>query len=121
MIIKPCPHFKDEKSFTTWYLKQIKDQWWFAHKISDMDTRLKPFDAFYILNGIATFVEFKMWDEKKKCDVYAKLRPNQIYWLRHTAAAWWNAKVIYYNRIYDIYVVMNFEVDTTSLIRAKIL
>jgi hypothetical protein len=73
-----CKYFKDEKSFTTWFGSEIKLRGGFWHKISDMDSRLKPFDAIAVEDGSTYLIEVKMGDEKKTTDVYKKLRPNQI-------------------------------------------
>lgn len=121
MIIKSCPHFKNEKEFTHRYGGNIRDNWWFWHKISDVDSRLKPFDAVTCVNGKSTYIEIKVGNEKESCNVYNKLRPNQIFWLRLVAKNWGEALVIYYNKIHDIYVTMKFEPETTNLMRKKIL
>ena len=120
MNVKNCPHFANERLFTTWYGWEVRDRGGFRHKISDLDIRLKPFDGFTVENGKIGFIEFKVGSEKSGCDVYKKLRPNQIFGLRLIAQNWGDAYVIYYNKLYDIYVTMKFEEDTKFLIRKKI-
>ena len=36
--------FTLEKTFTTAYLKAIRDKWWFAYKLSDWSLGQKPFE-----------------------------------------------------------------------------
>ena len=112
-----CPYFRDEKSFTTRFGKQINDSGGFFYKISDMDTRLKPFDAFAVVDGGSKYIEFKVGDERKSCDLFKKLRPNQKAWLRDMATAWWFAYVVYYNRRYKEYYWFQFFSDTQQIPR----
>ena len=117
MIWIRCPHFIDEKSFTTYYLKSIKNCGGFAYKISDMDCNLKRFDAFSIIDWDSSYMEIKVWFEKNRCDLFNKLRPNQKAWLRLVAQNWWNAEVIYYNKRYNEYYHFDFLEDTQKIIR----
>ena len=111
-----CKTFKNEKEFTAWFGREVKSEWCFRHKLSDMDNGLKPFDAMLVGGGESFFIEFKMGDEKNSVDVYKKLRPNQIAWLRKVAENWWYAKVIYFNRFHSKYFIMDFLPLTKELI-----
>jgi penicillin-binding protein-related factor A (putative recombinase) len=57
-----------------------------------------------------------MGDEKKTTDVYKKLRPNQISWLRRVAEAGGNAMVLYYSREYQKYYFRRFHPTTKEIV-----
>lgn len=65
--------FKNEREFTTWFGSEVKKRGWFFHKISDIDFRLKPFDAILWYDGILAWIEFK-YTKSAKCYVYRMLR-----------------------------------------------
>jgi len=111
-----CPKFKDEASFTTWYGRQIKDIGGFWFKIPDDSMWAKPYDAVACFWGVTYNIEIKVGDEKKKVDVYKKLRPQQAYSLRCVAQNWGAALVLYYSKVYNKFWEITFHEDTKELI-----
>lgn len=107
----PTKWFKNEAEFTTWFWKQIKDKWWFFWKLSDMDIRLKPFDAFMQWDWLNCAIEFKKWNNKNKVNVYKLLETNQIIWLEKYQANWWNALIIYYSIFHNKYYIYDYIKD----------
>ena len=104
----PKTPFKNEAKFTAWFGKQIKDQWWFWHKISDASYEQKPFDWIATIDWITHCIEIKIWSEKSKTDIFKKLRPNQKFWLRRVKENGWSALVVYYNKLHNKYWVLEF-------------
>lgn len=106
--IQTSKHFADEKTFSSRFWRQIHSNWWFRHKISDMSIDAKPCDAVIWLGWYTCLCEIKVWNNKKKVDVYNLLRPNQKFWLRKRKENWWNSIVVYYSKIHHKYWVLNF-------------
>lgn len=117
MLQFPLPNkiFRNEAEFTSWFGRQIKDKWWFWHKISDMSIELKPFDAILALDWYIAAVEIKVSDHKQKVNVTKMLRDNQRSWLSKYKKNWWNALVIYYNKICNKYFIREYT-DTEDII-----
>lgn len=101
--------FISEKEFTTWFWNQIDKKWWLWHKISDQSSDLKPCDWIVAINWLCWLVEIKVWNEKKKINVFKKLRPNQAFGLRKYKQNWWTSIVVYYSKLHHKYWVMEFE------------
>lgn len=59
LYFKLKKQFKLEKDFTTAFLKEFKDQWWWAYKISDLRRTIKPFDCIMINWEWVFFCEIK--------------------------------------------------------------
>lgn len=110
MLQFPLPNkiFRNEAEFTIWFGRQIKEKWWFRHKISDMSIELKPFDAILALDWYVAAVEIKVSDHKHKINVSKMLRDNQRSWLSKYKKNWWNALVIYYNKIVNKYFIREY-------------
>lgn len=107
----PNKPFKNEAEFTTWFGRQIKEHWWFRHKISDMSIELKPFDWILAVDWYIAAVEIKVSDHKHKVNVYKMLRDNQKTWLAKYKKNWWNSLVIYYNKIINQYFIREYNPD----------
>lgn len=110
-FIPPNKPFKNEAEFTTWFWRQIKEHWWFRHKISDMSIELKPFDWILAIDWYVAAVEIKVSDHKHKVDVYKMLRDNQKTWLAKYKKNWWNSLVIYYNKVINQYFIREYNPD----------
>lgn len=68
---------KNEAEFTSRFGGEIKKRAWFFHKISDIDRRLKPFDAMFALGGLVWAIEFKCI-AGKSCYPYRLLRWSSV-------------------------------------------
>ena len=65
-----------ESKFTTAYLKEFKDDWWWCHKISDLAGNMKPFDWFGVNKWWLIFCDAKVIEN----DMFkiSSLRNNQL-------------------------------------------
>ena len=111
-----CPEkgFKNEAEFTTWYGKQVKERWWFFHKISDYSLWFKPFDAICALNWKVSAIEFKFikwWS----CIPFNLLRGSnpkkpgtQVQSLGDFERNGWNSIIIVYSQKSNRYITMKF-------------
>ena len=108
-------HFKDEKTFTWWFWKEIKDRDGFWFKIPDDSRGEKPYDAIACLNGQTYHIELKSGKNSTKVDVFTMLRPVQKRSLRKVAECGQNAIVVYYSITHHKYFVIPFEVDTQKI------
>jgi len=115
----PEKSFKNEKEFTSWFWKAVHDKWGMWHKISDMSADMKPWDAIIWLWGVCWILEIKHGREKKRVDVYKKLRPNQKFWLNRYQKNGGTAIVIYYNEFHHRYWVCNYSEDMDLLFVSK--
>ena len=112
--------FKDEKTFTTWFWKQIKTRFWHWHKLSDMDIRMKPYDAIFVYKWISAFLEIKVWSEKSKTDIIKKLRPNQKQGLTKVYNNWWLALILYYSKLYWTYQIIKYKGEDSIILNTKL-
>ena len=85
-----------------------------------MDIRLKPYDAVMAYQSELVAVELKMWDHKKKTDVIKQLRPNQVQWLSEVVDWWWHSVIIYYNRYYNKYWVLQYKKQKELIVHTHI-
>lgn len=111
-----CPEkgFKNESEFTTWYGKQIKERWWFFHKISDYSLWFKPFDAICALNWKVSAIEFKFikwWS----CIPFNLLRGSnpkkpgtQVQSLECFERNGWISEIIVYSQKSNRYITLNY-------------
>lgn len=109
LIFELDKSFDSEAKFTSWFWKKIHFAWGMRHKISDWSIDNKPCDSILALNWVYWLCEIKVWNEKKKVDVFKKLRPNQAFGLRRWQQNWWLSMVVYYSKLYNKYRVMEFE------------
>lgn len=111
-----CPDkwFKNEAEFTTRFWKQIKDRWWFFHKISDYSLWFKPFDAICALDWEVMAIEFKhiKW---ASCVPFELLRGSspkkpwtQVQSLDSFERNGWNSTIIVYSQKNNKYIVLDF-------------
>ena len=116
MQIFNCPDkgFKNEAEFTTWFGKQVKERWWFFHKISDYSLWFKPFDAICALNWEACAIEFKHI-KGTSCTPFNLLRGSsakkpwtQVMALGDYERNGWNSLIIVYSQKSNRYVSMKF-------------
>lgn len=103
MPIKP---FRLEKEFTTFFAKQLKEKWFFWHKISDLDIRAKPVDSIIRTHLESYFCEIKVI--KKDEFSFDQFQPNQIKALEEISKLWWKAIVVIYSVEYNSYIVEDF-------------
>ena len=98
---------KNERDFNSWYLKQLRGDWYWAYKISDAEAlSLKPFDSFVVHpNWRAIAIEFKMINCYKS-NIRSSLRPHQRAHLREFN---WDSYVIVFNRKMWDYRIYRFE------------
>ena len=68
--------YNKESTFTSAFLKEMKNQWWWWFKISDLARTMKPFDTFFINKDWVYFCEVKMIDDDT-FDIM-QLRTNQF-------------------------------------------
>ena len=89
--------YKNEKSFVTAYLKDMKDSWQWVYKLPDIGYVLKPFDAISVELWVPFAMEFKYWDVNTYKKAYNMLRPNQIWWLKRFQEAGWKSFIIWWD------------------------
>ena len=116
MLTFNCPEkgFKNEAEFTTRYGKQVKDRWWFFHKISDYSLWFKPFDAICALNWKVSAIEFKFikwWS----CIPFNLLRGSnpkkpgtQVQSLECFERNGWISEIIVYSQKSNRYITLNY-------------
>jgi len=91
--------YSSEAKFQTALLKHLKEQnsWWY--KLPDTGFSLKPFDMFYLEDGVPFWMELKLFKKaelKTYEQIYKELRPNQIWWLYNFQQAWGQALLVGY-------------------------
>lgn len=112
---QPEYSLKNEARFTTWFGKQCKNRWYFFFKISDADKRIKPFDAFGMIDGTPVAIEFKV-NDNNSCFPYRMLKGSS------SSNPWWQVKglfdyqknswyslIIVYNRKKNKYIIVNLK------------
>lgn len=111
-----CPDkgFKNEAEFTTRFGKQIKENSWFFHKISDYSLWFKPFDAICALWWEVSAIEFK-FIKGASCTPYELLRGStpkkpwtQVQSLECYERNGWNSSIIVYSQKSNRYITLNF-------------
>lgn len=111
-----CPDkgFKNEAEFTTRFWKQVKERWWFFHKISDYSLGFKPFDAICALDGEVQAIEFKHI-KGGSCTPFKLLRGScpekpwtQVQSLGEYERNGWNSIIIVYSQKSNRYITMKF-------------
>jgi len=107
----PDKAFESEAKFTSRFWKQIINNKWFRHKISDQSSWNKPCDSIVWLFWKTFLLEIKVWKNKTKVDVFNMLRPNQKFFLQRRQDNWWTSIVIYYSKYHNEYTVMNYSND----------
>lgn len=119
----PDNRFLNEKTFTTWFHKEIKIRGWFAFKISDMDIREKPSDSIFAYKWMSGLIEFKFTKHSSTVP-FSHLRwssPSkpwgQVLWLKlfaaNTVKRYWKSLVCIYSQkehCYRIFDIRNEEV-----------
>jgi len=105
---------KNEASFTTWFGGKIKSAWGFFWKISDIDTRVKPFDWFMAYKWHVCALEFKSipW---MSCHPFQLLRWSspknpwgQVKWLADFFANGWISLIIVYSKKCNRFKIIDF-------------
>lgn len=104
-----CPEkwFKFEKEFTTWWLKELNNKWFWKKKWSDMSQDRKPYDC-----NIATpiwdyYCEIKVIEKDKFS--FDKFEPNQIKALEDLTKLWRKAIVVIYSKQMNSYLVFLYK------------
>lgn len=118
MFQLPNTNFKKwdvEKEFTWWFWKCIKSKWWHRWKISDMDTRKKPYDWLLVYDGISAQVEIKQSSNTNNVNLLKLLLPHQIVWLTEVQKNDWKAIVIFYSPVYHKYRIKEFSTDEEKM------
>lgn len=64
-----------EAKFTSWFLKNFRDEWGWAYKLPDIWRTIKPFDFFWINKDWVHFCEVKVIE--KWVFKFSQLRDNQ--------------------------------------------
>lgn len=107
--------FKNEKDFTSWFLRHVRDRGGFAFKISDYDIWLKPCDAIIARQGVWCLVEFK-YIKHGSCYPFRLLRGSspknpwyQVKWLETRAKNGWISLVIVYSEKKHCFKVLDFK------------
>lgn len=112
---KPFTWKKVEAQFTTRLFKKIKDNWWHAWKLSDMDIRKKPYDWLIVYGWLDAKVEVKQSSNKKSVDLFKMLLPNQVVWLSRVQENLGLSLVIYYNNFHHKYWIIEFSKETKKM------
>lgn len=107
--------FKNEKDFTSWFLRFIRDHDGFAFKISDFDIWLKPCDAIIAREGSSCLAEIK-YTKHWSCYPYRMLRGSspkkpgmQVKWLDTRTKNGWISLVIVYSAKKGCFKVLDFK------------
>ena len=106
--------FKNEAAFTGWFGKQINNNLWFFHKISDFSLWFKPFDSIFAYKWLVGCIEFK-YTKQASCSPFAMLswsspkKPwTQVKSLQDYAINGWNSIVIVYSAKKHNYKILDF-------------
>ena len=81
---------------------------------------MKPYDAIFALDGTLWVIEIKVWKEKNKTDLFKKLRPNQVQWLKKVRDNWGLALVLYYNKFHNKYFIRKYTGQTEIIINIQV-
>ena len=103
----PASWFTLEKDFTTWYLWELSNRWFWKKKWSDASQDSKPYDCNIVTPFWSYHCEIKMI--KKDEFSFSQFQPNQIKALEHISKLWWNAIVIIYSIQINKYLVYKYE------------
>ena len=105
----PCPKswFKLESEFTTWWLWELKELWFWKKKWSDASWDFKPYDCniatklwdYYCEIKVVEDDEFHMW----------MLRPNQKKALEALTKLWRSTIVVIYSIKFNSYLVISYK------------
>lgn len=113
--------YKLESSFTTAWLKTLKDKWFYVDKISDGSIWTKKVDCYIRTKKDTYCCEIKIIDN----DIFpiSRLRPNQRKGLRLWMELWWAAIVCVYSKNLNKYKIFNFDkiknIDVEGSVKLK--
>lgn len=105
-IKMPKQWFRLEKDFTTFWLWELKNKWYWKKKWSDWSQDKKPYDADIVTTLWSYHCEIKIIE--KDDFSFDKFQPNQIKALEHISSLWWNAIVVIYSKLHNDYNVRNY-------------
>ena len=101
--------YKNEREFTTAYLKDVKEKWGWWYKLPDWWFTLKPFDAITVELWVPFAIEFKYGRVNTYKKIYNMLRPNQIWWLKKFQDSGWQSFIIWWDTKDDKMYIYPFE------------
>lgn len=98
---------KLESSFTTPYLKALKDKWYYVDKVSDASIGTKKVDVYIGTDKWFYIAEIKViqWNKFP----IKRLRENQLKALRTNLNTVWIPIVIIYSKSYNKYKIIPFD------------
>lgn len=99
--------FTTEAKFTTAWLKQLRDKWFYCDKISDSWIWFKKVDCYIRSNKDSYCCEIKVI-EATTFNLW-KIRPNQWASLRKWYNLWGNAILCVYSKKHNKYKIFSFE------------
>jgi len=100
--------FQLESSFTTHWLKKLKEKWYYVDKVSDGWIWMKKVDSYIRTDKDSYCCEIKLIDK----DIFPlnRLRHNQWASLRKWHELWWTAIVVVYSKTLNKYTIIPFDI-----------
>ena len=100
--------YKLESSFTSAWLKILKEKWYYVDKVSDGSIWVKRIDCYIRTNKTTYCCEIKVVNK----DIFPldHLRPNQFKALRLWESLGWTAIVVVYSKELNDYKIIPFDV-----------
>lgn len=98
--------YKLESSFTTSWLKSLKEKWYFCYKIPDWSLWQKPYDVIVVTDKNTYHIEIKLIKGNKF--PLSNLRPNQWASMRKIDKLLWSSILVIYSSNNNNYKIIPF-------------